>query len=422
MTREDRPYVPRVVDAEIRRKLASMGVVVLEGAKACGKTASGLEIAGSEVFLDVDADARRTIQLDPALVLQGTTPRLIDEWQVEPRIWNHIRREVDARGQSGQFLLTGSAVPADDITRHTGAGRVARVRMRPLSLFESGDSSGAVSLRHLLAREDQGGAQAEIDLGRISVLLARGGWPGHLTRNDSAALDANRAYLDEIRRTDIRRIDGVDRDPERVRRFLMSFARHVSTSAAMSAIAADVGGGDGPIQLQTALEYAKSLTRLMVLEDQPAWAPHLRSRSRLRTSDKRHFTDPSLAVAALRATPDRLLHDLEFLGLLFESLAIRDLRVYAQAAEGVVFHYRDNTGLEIDAVVEAPEGWGGFEIKLGGDDAIETAATSLLRFLDRIDTQKMGEPAVLAVITAVGRYAYQREDGVWVIPIGALGP
>lgn len=419
---DTRPYLPRVVDTEIERKLASMGAVVLEGPKASGKTASGLEIAESHVFLDVDADARRAIQLDPSLVLQGATPRLIDEWQVAPPIWNHIRRAVDERRQTGQFLLTGSAVPADDITRHTGAGRVARVRMRPLSLYESGDSSGSVSLRRLLTREDQGGAQAEIDLARIGVLLARGGWPGHLERSDAAALDANRAYMDEIRRTDIRRVDGVDRDPERVRRFLMSFARHVATTTSMSAIAADVGGGDGPIQVQTALEYAESLTRLMVVEDQPAWAPHLRSRSRLRTSDKRHFVDPSLAVAALRATPDRLLNDLEYLGLLFESLVIRDLRVYAQAIEGTVFHYRDNTGLEADAVVEAPDRWGGFEIKLGGDDAIETAAASLLRFRDRIDTRRMGEPAVLAIVTAVGRYAYCRKDGIWVVPVGTLGP
>lgn len=419
---DTRHYLPRVIDAEIQRKLASMGAVVLEGPKASGKTASGLEIAASQVFLDVDTDARRAVQLDPSLVLRGATPRLIDEWQIEPRIWNHIRREVDERRQPGQFLLTGSAVPADDITRHTGAGRVARVRMRPLSLHESGDSSGEISLRRLLARDDPHGARAEIDLARISVLLARGGWPGHLTRSDSAALEANRAYIDEVRRTDIRRVDGVDRDPERVRRFLMSLARHVSTSTSMSAIAADVGGGDGPIQVQTALEYAESLTRLMVLEDQPAWAPHLRSRSRLRSSAKRHFVDPSLAVAALGATPDRLLQDLEYLGLLFESMVIRDLRVYAQAEEGRVFHYRDNTGLEVDAIVETPDGWGGFEVKLGGDDAVEEAAAGLLRFRDRIDTRKMGDPAVLAVITAVGRYAYRREDGVWVIPLGTLGP
>lgn len=415
-------YRPRVLDRELDRRLAAMGAVVIEGPKACGKTATARQRAASEVLLDVDTDVRQAAAIDAALVLEGATPRLLDEWQVVPELWNHIRRAIDDRREPGQFILTGSAVPADDITRHTGAGRIARLRLRPMSLYELGASSGAVSLEGLFRGEFEG-ARGELGFGRLVELTAVGGWPGHLFRRSSEALHANRDYLEEVRRTDIRRVDGVRRDPTRVGRLLRSLARNVATTASVSTIASDTGGADGPLKDHTALEYLAALEQLMVIEDQPAWAPHLRSKSILRKSPKRHFVDPSLAVAAVGATPERLTSDLQFFGLLFESLVTRDLRVYSQPLDAEVYHYRDNTGLEVDAVVEHRDGrWAAFEIKLGGTERIEEGAASLLKFADRVDTERSGEPAALAVIVGTGGYAYTRGDGVSIIPIGLLGP
>ncbi|MEZ4424989.1 MAG: DUF4143 domain-containing protein [Gemmatimonadota bacterium] len=416
-------YRPRITDDEIRRRLSAAGGVVVEGPKACGKTATARHHAESEVLLDVDATARTAIGFDPALVLDGPTPRLIDEWQVAPEIWNHVRRTIDDRQAPGQFILTGSAVASDDTIRHTGAGRLTRVRLRPMSLYELDASSGALSVGALLREEQEQGARSTLEPEALFELVAIGGWPGHLTRTPSNALQANRDYLDEIRRTDVRRVDEVNRDPERVGRFLRSYARNVATQASMATIAADTGGADGPLKDVTALEYADALTRLFIIEEQPAWAPHLRSRSILRTSSKRHFVDPSLAAAALRAGPEQLRRDLELFGLLFESLVIRDLRIYAQAAEASVLHYRDNTGLEIDAIITTPAGaWIALEVKLGGDTAIEEAANNLVKLRDRVDTQRCGDPAALGVVVGSGTYAYRREDGVWVLPIGVCGP
>jgi len=416
-------YRSRITDREIERRLEAMGAVVIEGPKACGKTATARQHSASEVLLDVDEAARQAIGFDPGLVLRGPTPRLIDEWQMAPEIWNHVRRTIDDRQAPGQFILTGSATPADDAVRHTGAGRLTRLRMRPMSLFESGASTGAVSLSAVLAGEFEQGGRSNLDTDALFELVSIGGWPGHLRRSASAAIQANRDYLEEVRRVDISRVDGVSRDPERVGRFLRSYARNVATHASMATMAADTGGAEGPLKDHTALEYASALTRLMILEDQPAWAPHLRSKSILRNAPKRHLVDPSLAVAALRAGPDQLRKDLELFGLLFESLVIRDLRVYAQAADAEVYHYRDNTGLEIDSVVSSQAGpWAAFEVKLGGAARIEEAAANLLKFRDRLDTSRSGEPAALGVIVGSGPYAYRREDGVWVIPIGVCGP
>jgi uncharacterized protein len=416
-------YVQRIADGEITRKLAAMGAVVVEGPKACGKTATARQHCASEVLLDIDADARAAIDFAPRLVLDGPTPRLIDEWQIAPDIWNHVRRAIDDRQEPGQFILTGSAVPADDVIRHTGAGRLTRFRMRPMSLFELGASTGAVSLRTLLAGELERGSRAEIEVDHLFDLVCIGGWPGHLRRTTAAALEANRDYLEEVRRVDITRVDGVARDPARVARFLRSYARNVATHASMATIAADTGGADGPIRDHTALEYAEALARLMIIEDQPAWAPHLRSKSLLRQAPKRHLVDPSLAVAALRTGPDPLREDLELFGFLFESLVVRDLRVYAQAADADVYHYRDNTGLEVDAIVADRAGrWAAFEVKLGGEARIEEAAAALLKFRDRVDTSRTGEPAALAVVVGSGAYARRRVDGVWVLPIGVCGP
>lgn len=414
-------YEDRVIEVEVARRLDSMGAVVIEGPRASGKTETARRFAASEVLLDVDRDARQLVALDPALVLEGETPRLIDEWQVEPAIWNHIRRQVDERRQPGQFILTGSAVPPDDITRHSGAGRLARVRMRPMSLYETGHSTGKISLRALFDGAVPRSADT-LDLDQVLTRIAVGGWPAHLSRTAEQALEANRAYLEEIRRADIDRVDGTRRDPEKVGRLLRSLARNVATCASVATLATDTGGAEGAIKDHTAIEYLTSLERLMVVEDQPAWGPHLRSRSRLREAAKRHFVDPSLAVAALGTTPGRLTRDLNLAGFLFESLVVRDLRVYAQQLGGRVYHYRDNTGLESDAIVELADGrWAAFEVKLGGESNVDEAAANLLKLRDRIDTSKAGEPSCLGVITAVG-YGYKREDGIAVFSIGSLGP
>ncbi len=416
-----RNYRPRVADRELADRLASAGAVLLEGARACGKTETGRYAAASEVLLDVDRTAHEAIAVDPAFVLAGATPRLIDEWQLAPVLWNHVRRAVDERRASGQFILTGSAVPPDDATRHSGAGRVSRLRLRPMSLSELGHSSGEISLSALLDGEAITGATTDLSAEALAELVCVGGWPGHLDSPARAAMTANQDYLEDVCRVDLERVDGVRRDPQRVRRFLQSLGRNVATCASLATITRDANGPDDHLTPATAGGYLAALERLMVVEDQPPWAPRLRSRSRLRSSPKRHFVDPSLAVAALGVGPDRLLKDFAWFGFLFESMVVRDLRVYAQAAGARVYHYRDNTGLEVDAIVEAEPGrWAGFEIKLGVG-RVDEAAANLLQFAERVDSGAVGEPAVLGVIVGSG-YGYRRRDGVWVIPCGALGP
>jgi hypothetical protein len=414
-------YQPRIVDGELADRLSAVGAVVIEGPKACGKTATARQIAASEVLLDVDANARRAIAVDPSLVLDGPAPRLLDEWQIEPAIWNHVRRAIDDRSKPGQFILTGSAVPADDIARHTGAGRIARLRMRPMSLFEAGASSGAFSLADLLNGNIGQSPDPGLTVADVAEQIAVGGWPGLRGLGVRGRLLAVRDYLAEIARIDVARLDATQRDPDRVARLLVSIARNVATHAAAATLARDAGGVDSPIKDDTVRGYLGALERLMVVEDQPAWAPHLRSRHRLRTAPKRHFVDPSLAVAALRATPERLIGDLKLLGFLFESLVVRDLRIYAQSSDARVSHYRDGGGLEVDAIVEAADGrWMAFEVKLG-QGQVDEAADSLRRFAERVDTTRCGAPALLGVIVATG-YGYRRQDGVAVIPLGALGP
>ena len=414
-------YQSRIADTELEQRLSSAGGVVIEGPRACGKTATARQKAASEVLLDIDKEARQTIAIDAALVLEGETPRLIDEWQVEPSIWNHIRRAVDDRARSGQFILTGSAIPADDITRHTGAGRLARLRMRPMSLFETGHASGMISVAGLLDGAQPRSPRAELSVRSVAELVSVGGWPGHLGRSLKQAQRANRDYLTEICRSDIERVDGIRRDPDKVRRFLQSLARNVATQVAVSTMAKDAGGADGALRENTAHEYLAALERLMIVENQPAWTTHLRSKSSLRGRSKRHFVDPSLAVAALRANPDRLLKDLNLLGLLFESMVIRDLRIYAQAADAEVLQYRDNTGLEVDAIIQAGDGrWAAFEVKLGAA-RVDEGAANLLKFVERVDLDRCGKPSALGVIVSDG-YGYLREDGIGVLPIGALGP
>lgn len=412
-------YKKRIVDAELKRRLASTGAVVVEGPKACGKTATARQVAASEVLLDIDAEARQAAAIDPALILDGKVPRLFDEWQVEPSIWNYIRRAVDQRGRPGQFILTGSAVPADDITRHTGAARMTRLRMRTMSLFETGHASGVVSVGDLMHGHVENSPETGLTVSTLSERIAVGGWPGFLNLDPNQSLQALRDYLAEITQMDIARVDERARDPIRVGHLLRSLARNVATYASASTLAADVPGS--AMKDETAQAYLRALERLMIVENQPAWAPHLRSKSRVRGTAKRHFVDPSLAVAALRTTPDRLLKDLNLLGFLFESLVIRDLRIYAQAADAEVLQYRDNTGLEVDAIIEAADGrWAAFEIKLGSG-MIEEGAANLRRFVNRLDTKKCGDPSMLGVLVATG-YGYMRKDGIAVIPVGALGP
>jgi hypothetical protein len=414
-------YRPRLADHQLQARLLATGAVLIEGARACGKTQTALRAARSAVRLDREDAARSAAALDPSLLLEGDRPRLIDEWQLVPSVWNSVRADVDDHpGEPGRFILTGSAVPADDATRHSGALRFTRLRMRPMSLHESGHSSSEVSLRALLEGEPPRAADRGLRIRDIAERVSIGGWPALLDATSEAALIALRGYLDETRRADIVRLDGIRRDPENLARVLRSIARNTSTTASARSIAADVGGVDGPIDSHTVATYLAALTRLFVVEDLPAWSPALRSRSILRSAPKRHFVDPSLAVAALGTSPERLLVDVETLGLLFESLVVRDLRAYAEASDAAVFHYRENTGLEADAIVERRDGrWAGFEVKLG-PGAIDEAAVKLRRLADRVDPERHGPPAALAVITGWG-YAYRRPDGVDVIPIGTLG-
>jgi uncharacterized protein len=414
-------YTPRIVDQELSSLLKASGAVLIEGPRGCGKTATGRNTSASEALLDVDDDMRSAVSVNPAAVLNGATPRLIDEWQLAPAIWNHVRRAVDDRRQPGQFILAGSAVPADDVTRHSGAGRFTRLRMRPMSLFELGQSDGQISLASLLAGENPEGAACDLSVQEIADDIAVGGWPALRGLAVPEAQRVLRDYISELCRVDISKIGEVRRDPARVERLLVSLARNVATHAAATTLAADAGGSDGPLNDDTVREYLDALERLMVVENQPAWSTHLRSTHRLRKAPKRHFVDPSLAAAALGATPERLLREINLLGFLFESLVVRDLRVYAQAADARIFQYRDSSGLEVDVVVEAYDGrWAAFEVKLDSS-RVDEAAANLLKFARKVDTDVSGKPATLGVITS-GRLGFRLENGVQVIPMGVLGP
>jgi len=413
-------YLPRIADTELQERLRSAGAVLIEGPKACGKTATGQRASGSMVTLDTDLAARQLAAIDPGLVLQGPVPRLLDEWQLAPEIWNAMRREVDARQAVGQFILAGSAVPADDLLRHTGAGRLSRLRMRPMCLAESGWSSGEVSLARLMAGEAVRAPDTGHSVAWAAEVICRGGWPAARNLSMSASLRYASDYVEEVCRADVSRVDGVARNPQRIRRLLQSLARNSATEVTTTNLARDLGQADEPPSTETVRMDLQALERIMILEQQPAWGPHLRSRSRLRQTAKRHLVDPSLAVAALGASPTRLLGDLNLMGLLFESLVVRDLRILSQPLDGQVFHYRDNTGLEADAIIELRDGrWAAFEVKLGVS-AIDAAARSLLDLSARVDHDRCGPPAALVIITSTG-YAYRRPDGVSVVPIGALG-
>ncbi|HEY3672832.1 MAG TPA: DUF4143 domain-containing protein [Acidimicrobiia bacterium] len=417
-------YRSRVLDAELESRLRSAGAVLIEGPKACGKTETARRQAASEVLLDVDTNARAALDVDPMIVLDGPAPRLVDEWQLAPDIiWNRVRRLVDERESPGQFILTGSAAPDDNPRRHSGAGRFATLRMRPMSLFELGRSTGEISIRELLdgALEVRSG-ETGLDVTAVSELVSVGGWPANLGLTTDDALQANRDYLTQIEQVDISLLQDTRRDPRRIGRLLRSLARNVATEVSVSVLAADAAEpGAAPLARTTVYDYLSVLERLMLVEDQPAWSVHLRSAATLRKRAKRHFVDPSLAVAALGASPTRLLDDLHAFGYLFESLVVRDLRVLSGPLGGEVFHYRDSNGTEVDIIVMLPGGtWGAFEVKLGAGQ-IDTAAESLHRFMKQIDTTRVGEPAVLGVVTIAG-FGYTRPDGISVIPVAALAP
>ena len=414
-------YSPRVVDRELTEALGILGAVLIEGPRACGKTATSMQQAGSSIRLDTDPGALQLAQLDPEMLLQGATPRVIDEWQLAPQLWNSVRRAVDDRQARGQFILTGSSVPADDETRHSGAGRILRLRMRPMSFFESGHSDGSVSLASILQGELVRSAGVPLNLEATIDQLCVGGWPALQGLPVASAQKALRTYLDDVALVDVARVDDQRRDPERVTRVLRALARNVATEVSAARLAADAGTEGEPMKATTLVSYLATLGRLMVVENQESWAPHLRSRDSVRKAPKRHFVDPSLAVAALGASPETLLKDLNTVGLLFESLVVRDLRVYSQSLDGVVKHYRDDAGVEVDAIVELRDSsWAAFEIKLG-EARVDEGAASLLKFAAKIDATKSGTPRALVVITT-GQYAYTREDGVHVVPLSLLGP
>jgi len=416
-------YRPRIVDREMAEALISSPAVLLDGPRACGKTWTGKRFAQSEALLDVMPSARLAASVDAAVLLDGPTPRLLDEWQQVPNIWNPIRRACDDRALPGQFILTGSAQPPDDTSRHSGAGRVDRVRMRPMSLFESGESDGSVSLAGLLNGESCQSPDAGIPLPVVVDWACRGGWPRLVTDPAASAQRYLRNYLDDISRTDIALVDDVERDPSGVRRLLTSLGRNVGTKSGYSTIAADVSVDRGvPMHPRTVKSYMQALERLFVVEDLPAWQPHLRSRVQLRKSPTRYFVCPSLAAAALRINSARLRADLSFFGFLFESLVVRDLRVYSQFDGCSLSHYRDESGLEVDVVLERADGeWAAFEVKLGSEAGILDAVESLRALRDRVNTDRMGAPSKLVVVTAVGP-GFELPDGIAVVPISALGP
>lgn len=420
---EIKDYYPRIVDNIINVQLQASGAVLVEGAKWCGKTYAGLHQASSVLYMhDMDnAQAyMRLAQTQPSLLLRGETPRLIDEWQEAPVLWDAVRFEVDRRGEMGQFLLTGSSVPQDGTTLHSGVGRIARVLMRPMSLHESLESSGEVSLKDLFNGKQHVEGFNRNTIEDMAFIMCRGGWPAAVKqKNERIALQTARNYVTELVEQDIQRVDGSEKNPARVRLVLRSLARNICTMAAITTIKADIESNDFSISEKTVANYISALRRVFVVEDVPAWTPQLRSRTAMRTSDKRQLVDPSIGLAVLRANPESLIMDFNTYGFFFESLCIRDMRIYAAANDGEVLHYHDRNGLESDMVVRLYDGrWAAVEVKLGSKE-IEQAAANLLELKSKVDTSKIGEPAFLMVLTG-GQYAYRRADGVFVVPIGCM--
>lgn len=419
-------YRKRIADDILKRKLEGKGAVLIEGPKWCGKTTTAEQIASSILYMDDPEKKSQNIamsEMNPKRLLKGDSPRLIDEWQLAPKLWDAIRFEVDHRSDLGQFILTGSAVPPEtkDIA-HTGTGRFSWLTMRTMSLFESGDSTGEISLKELFESPETIDGESTIDLERLAFLVCRGGWPQAIDMIDEIALDQAIDYYDAVVHSDINRADNVNKNPERVKRLMRSYARNQGNQVANTVLASDVMANDGiSIDDDTIASYVNALKKIFVVEDMPAWNPNLRSKTAIRSSDTRYFADPSIAAAALGIGPQDLISDLRTFGFLFETMCVRDLRIFADAIGGTVYHYRDKDGLECDAVVHLRNGsYGLIEIKLGGDTLIEEGAKTLSALTKKIDTDKMKAPAFTMVLVGIGDYAYRRPDGVYVVPIGSL--
>ncbi len=419
-------YRNRIADGILDRKLRAKGAVLIEGAKWCGKTTTASQIAKSILYMQDPARKRQYLELseiDPARLLSGETPRLIDEWQLAPKLWDAIRFEVDRRDEFGQFILTGSAVPPETSEiSHSGIGRITKMLMRPMSLYESGDSSGQVSLSGLFAGNGDIRGESSMNIDKLSFLICRGGWPKAIDEEEDVALQQAIDYFDAIVDVDISRVDNVERNKERTKRILRSYARSVGTPAKISSIAADISANEAvSISDMTITSYINALKKIFVLEDSSAWNPNLRSKTAIRTSDTRYFTDPSVCTAALELGPNDLVNDLNTMGFLFENMCIRDLRIYAEALDGNVYHYRDKSGLECDAVVHLRNGvYGLVEIKLGGDRLISEGVETLKKLSSNIDTTKMKAPAFRMVLVGVGEMAYRRSDGIYIVPLSCL--
>lgn len=421
-----REYKKRIADELIIKKLKGKGAVLVEGPKWCGKTTTSEELSASSLYMSKPDSMKQNMMLaeiSPSLLLDGAVPRLIDEWQIAPKLWDAVRYEVDHRNEEGQFILTGSAVPANtDAIQHTGTGRFAWVMMRPMSLFESGESNGSVKLSQLFAGQEQIAAVNTLDLQKVAFLVCRGGWPRSTFLEEDVALEQAYDYYDAIVKQDISRVDGIKREEERVKKLMRSYARNQGAQLSHARIKADMQANDvDSLDEDTVMSYVNALKKIFVIEDMPAWNPNLRSKTAIRTSDTRYYIDPSIAAAALGLGPNDLIGDLETFGLLFETMCIRDLRVYTDALGGTVYHYRDKSGLECDAVIHLRNGsYGLIEIKIGGDEPIEHGALTLKTLAGKINTDKMKAPSFLMVLTAVGDYAYRRTDGVYVVPVGCL--
>ncbi len=420
-------YRPRIVDKILKRKLEGKGAVIIQGPKWCGKTTTAEQTAKSILYMSKPEDVKSnllTADISPSILLNGETPRLIDEWQIAPKLWVALIFEVDHRENLCQFILTGSAVPADssEIT-HSGTGRFAWIKMRTMSLFESGDSSGKISLKEMFNQPKQLSGESKIEsIEKLAYLICRGGWPGALEMDEQIALEQAFDYYDAIINTDISRVDKIKRDSERANRLMKSYSRNQGTQVTYKLLRDDIVSNDSEMLSEdTVYAYTNALRKIFVIEDMPAWNPNLRSKTAIRSSDTRYFVDSSIATASLGLGPGDLEKDLKTMGLFFETMAVRDLRVYAQSFDGTIYHYRDKSGLECDAVIHLRNGsFGLIEIKLGGDTLIEEGAVNLKKLAAKIDTVKMKDPSFLMVLTGVGRFAYQRKDGVYVVPIGCL--
>lgn len=420
-------YRERIADKMLREKLEAMGAVLIEGPKACGKTTTAEQQAKSIIYMDDpsrQAHYRQMAQTDISILLEGETPRLIDEWQEIPQFWDAIRFTVDHRSGDGQFMLTGSAVPVDTKEiHHTGTGRFGWLMMRPMSLWESGESTGGVSLKELFYVPERISATNELGIRDLAFVVCRGGWPKSIgKKSERAALMQVQEYYNAIVNTDISRVDGVKRDAERTKRIMRSYSRHQGTQAPISTILNDISANEAEsVSTQTIDSYLTALRKIFVIEDMRAWNPNLRSKTAVRTSDTRYYVDPSVGVAALGLGPDDLVNDLNTFGLFFEAMCVRDLRVYADYLGGSVYHYRDKRGLECDAVLHLRNGsYGLIEIKLGGEKSIEDGAKTLNALADIVDTTRMKAPAFKMILIGVGEYAYRRADGIYVVPIGSL--